>query len=153
MTKNKYRSDHGQTPLSDLTGRLRRHAHRITGPRQAILEILRQGCHPLSSKEIFVALPRGGCDLATIYRSMHLLEAAGMVKRFDLGDGVGRFELMSEGDHGHHHHLICTRCSEVVKIEECFPSELEEKIGERNGFANVTHRLEFFGICPECQRA
>jgi Fur family transcriptional regulator, ferric uptake regulator len=138
--------------LSALTGRLRGEARKITGPRQAILEILRQHPHPLTSKEIFTALPKGQCDLATIYRAMHLLEQMGMVKRFDFNDGAARFELVGEGDDGHHHHLICTRCAEVVEIEECFPPEIESGIAAANGFTGVTHKLEFFGICPRCQR-
>ena len=57
--------------------------------REALREILRQHPHPLTNKEILAALPAGQCDLATIYRAMHLLEAMGMVKRFDFGDGDG----------------------------------------------------------------
>ena len=87
----------------------------------------------------------------TVYRSMHLLESIGMVKRFEFGDGVARFELLKEGDSGHHHHLVCTRCSGVVEIEECIIEALEAKLAERNGYKAVTHKLEFFGICPECQ--
>ncbi len=105
----------------------------------------------MSTREILAALPSGDCDLATVYRSMHLLEEMGMVKRFDLGDGVARFELLADGDDGHHHHLVCTRCAEVIELEDCAMRELEEKIASRNGFKAVTHRLEFFGICPECQ--
>ena len=89
--------------------------------------------------------------MATVYRSLHLLENMKMVKRYDLGDGVARFELLAEGDDGHHHHLVCTRCSTVVEIDECFTQELEEKIAARNGFKSISHKLEFFGICPECQ--
>lgn len=83
---------------------------------------------------------------------MHLLEEMGMVKRFDFGDRAARFELVGEDNDGHHHHLVCTRCTEVVEIEECSIHELEEQIAARNGFATVTHKLEFFGICPRCQR-
>jgi Fur family ferric uptake transcriptional regulator len=83
---------------------------------------------------------------------MHLLEKMGMVKRFNFGDGAARFELMHEGDNGHHHHLVCTKCSEVVEIEECIPEKIEERIAVKNGFKSVTHKLEFFGICPDCQR-
>ncbi|HYG36008.1 MAG TPA: Fur family transcriptional regulator [Clostridia bacterium] len=137
--------------LPELAERLRRKSCKLTGPRQAILEILRQQEHPLSIKDIFGALPSGDCDLATVYRSMHLLESMGIVKKYDLGDGVARFELLAEGDDGHHHHLICTQCAGVVEIEECFMRELEERIASRNGFKAVTHRLEFFGICPACQ--
>ena len=137
--------------LPELTERLRRKSRKITGPRQAILEILRRHPHPMSNKEIFAALPKGDGDLVTVYRSMHLLETMQMVKRFDLGDGVARYEQLAEGDDGHHHHLVCTRCAAVVEIEECFTHDLEEKIAERSSFKAITHKLEFFGICPQCQ--
>lgn len=139
------------TPLPELAERLRRKSRKVTGPRQAILQILRHQAYPMSIKEIFAALPNGDCDLATVYRSMHLLESMAMVKRFDLSDGVARFELLPEGDDGHHHHLVCTRCAEIIKIEECSMRELEEQIAARNGFKAVTHKLEFFGLCPACQ--
>ena len=138
-------------PLSDLTGRLRQRSRKVTGARQAVLEVLRRHPHPLTNREIHAALPKGNCDLATIYRSIHLLEEMGMVKRFDFGDGVGRFELVNEGEDGHHHHLICVRCSQIVEIEDCFPRELEKEIAGRNGFKSITHKLEFFGVCPHCQ--
>jgi Fur family ferric uptake transcriptional regulator len=147
-----HRHAHQRQELSALTGRLRRESHKITGPRAAVLEILRQHPHPLTNKEIFAEMPPGECDLATIYRAMQLLEKLGMVKRFDFGDGVARFELVGEGDDGHHHHLICTQCAEVVEIGECFPAEIEQRIANQNGFRSVTHRLEFFGVCPACQK-
>ena len=137
--------------LSDLADRLRRHSRKLTEPRRIILEILRRHRHPLTNKEIFAALPKGKCDLATIYRSVHLLEGMGIVKRFDFGDGVARFELLTAGDDGHHHHLVCLRCAQVVEIEDCFPPALERKIAARNGFSSITHKLEFFGLCARCQ--
>lgn len=139
--------------LSTLKNRLRGQARKITGPRAAILEILRRHAHPLTNREILSEMQKGSgrCDLATIYRSMHMLEKMGMVKRFDFGDGAGRFELVGENDDGHHHHLVCTRCAEVVEIDECFPREIEKQIAAKNRFKAVTHKLEFFGICPECQ--
>ena len=140
-----------QPGLPDLTQKLRGRDRKITGPRQAILKVLRAQQRPLSIKEIFGALPRGDCDLATVYRSMHLLESMHIVKRFDFGDGVARFELLAEGDDGHHHHLVCTNCSDIVELEECFPEALERTIATRSGFKFVTHKLEFFGLCPRCQ--
>ena len=137
--------------LADLTGRLRKRSRKVTGPRLAILEILRCHPNPLTNREILGTMPTGHCNLATIYRSMHLLEDMGMVKRFDFGDGVARFELVSEGEDGHHHHLVCVRCSQIVEIQDCFPRELERQIAVRNGFKSITHKLEFFGVCPRCQ--
>ena len=138
--------------MSALTSRLRRHARKVTGPRQIILKILRQQSHPLTSREILAAVPGEQCNLATIYRAMHLLEGMDMVKRVDFGDGAARFELVGEGDDGHHHHLVCTRCAAVVEIEECFLREIESRLAAANGFTAVTHKLEFFGICSRCRR-
>ena len=137
--------------LPALADRLRRQSRKVTGPRKAILKILRQQAHPLTTREIMAAMPRSQCDLATIYRAMHLLEELRMVKQYDFGDGAARWELVGEEDGGHHHHLVCTRCAQVVEIEECFSDEIERRIADRNGFQAVTHKLEFFGICPECQ--
>jgi Fur family ferric uptake transcriptional regulator len=147
-----HRHVHRLAALPELAERLRRRSRKLTGPREAILKILREQTHPLSNKEILAALPQGDCNLTTIYRSMHLLEEMGMVKRFDLGDGVARFELLGEGDDGHRHHLVCTSCAEVVPIAECSIDSLDERIAASNGFKAVTHRLEFFGICPNCQK-
>jgi Fur family ferric uptake transcriptional regulator len=138
--------------LPALADRLRRKSRKFTGARQAILEVLRRQANPMSIKEIFRDLAERECNLTTVYRSMHLLESMGIVQRFDFGDGVARFELLEEGEDGHHHHLVCTRCSNVVELRECSMSELEEKIARRNSFAEVTHKLEFFGICPDCQK-
>ena len=137
--------------LPDLAEQLRRKSRKMTGPRQAILDVLRRQVHPLSCKGIHAALRDGDCDLATVYRSLHLLEGLRMVRRYDLGDGVARFELLAAGDDGHHHHLVCTSCAAVVEIEECFTRDFEKKIAMRNGFKAITHKLEFFGVCPECQ--
>ena len=146
-----HRHTHQMQELTSLTSRLRCEARKITGPRAAILEILRHHPHPLTNRQIFEELPPGECDLATIYRTMQMLEKLGMVKRFVLGGSAASFELVREGDDGHQHHLICTSCAEVVKIKECFPPETERLIACSNGFAAVTHRLEFFGLCPSCQ--
>jgi Fur family ferric uptake transcriptional regulator len=130
---------------------LRRKSLKLTGPRRAVLKLLEVEKHPLTVREIHSGLARGDSNLVTVYRSLHLLEATGMVKRYDFGDGIARFELLREGDDGHHHHLICRGCRRVVEIDDCFPREVEEAIAAKNGFKAVTHKLEFFGLCPACQ--
>ena len=137
--------------MATLVERLRSRARRLTGPRQAILALLRRQSHPLTVREIHAALADSRCDLATIYRSIGMLQEMDLVKRFDFGDGVARFELVGACGHEHHHHLVCNECGKIVEIEECFPETLETEIARRNGFKGVTHRLEFFGTCPDCQ--
>lgn len=137
--------------MSVLKHRLQRRSHRFTGPRQAVLEALRRQRRPVSVKEIHHALPPRCCDLATVYRSLHLLEQLAIVRRLDLGEGRARFELLPEGQDRHQHHLVCTRCQEAVLLDECFSSEWEQRIAADHGYREVTHRLEFFGLCPRCQ--
>lgn len=148
----KHRCAHNGSSFAapDLAGQLKLHARKMTAPRRAVLEVLARQAHPRSSREILAEMTLRRCDLATVYRSLHLLEKMGLVKRFDFGDGTARFELVREDD-GHHHHLICTGCARVVEIEDCFPVELEQKIARGNGFKGISHKLEFFGVCPSCQ--
>ena len=141
---------HPRQNLAELTAVLRQRDRRITGPRQLILDLIRKEEHPMTAKEIHSQLD---CDLSTIYRSLRLLEGIPLVKRFDFGDGTARFELLGKDDDGHHHHLVCRECSTVVEIGECFSDEFEKRLARRHRFASVSHRLEFFGVCPECQAA
>jgi Fur family transcriptional regulator, ferric uptake regulator len=144
------RHTHPPRNVEELAGQLREQSRKLTGPRKAILQILQSQKHPVSTAKIHELARESGCDLATVYRSMKMLERLGMVKRFDFGDGVARYELdRHPGDH--HHHLICVDCAKVVEIEECFPAELERKIAAGNGFSRISHKLEFFGVCPACQ--
>lgn len=137
----------------DVHARLRRDACKVTGPRQAILKVLMGQSRPMTNKEIFQALPKGGGDLATVYRSVQMLERLGLVKRFQFDNGAARYSFMGEGEGRHHHlhHLVCTRCTQIVEIGECLVTELQAQVAARSKFAAVTHRLEFFGVCPSCQ--
>ena len=74
-----------------------------------------------------------------------------MVKRFDFGAGTARIELLEQNEDGHHHHLVCRKCITVAEIGECFSEIFEQRIALEHDFANVSHRLEFFGLCPDCQ--
>jgi Fur family ferric uptake transcriptional regulator len=151
MSRHRHSPASERPALCRLAERLREQSRKITGPREAVLNLLSSSGHPMSAMEIFTAMTKKECDLATIYRSLRLLEKMGIVKRFDFGDGTARFELLAEGDDGHHHHLVCVRCSDIVELTECSMSDLEHQIAARNGFKAVTHKLEFFGVCPRCQ--
>ena len=146
-----HKHEHTDVPLDALKDKLRAGSRKITGPRQAILDLLRRESHPLTNREILGHLGHEECDLATIYRNMHLLGAMGLVRKYDFGDGVARFELVRGDGEAHHHHLICTACAAVVEIDECFPTALEQTIAAHSGFSKLTHKLEFFGVCPKCQ--
>ncbi|MFT4688266.1 MAG: Fur family transcriptional regulator [Verrucomicrobiia bacterium] len=145
------RHKHVAPDTAELSAAIRDGHRRLTGPRRAILDVLGAHAHPLTNRQIREALPKDQqCDLATIYRSMRLLLELHLVDRFDFGDGVARFELAGHHSQDHHHHLICSRCEDVVEVEECFPAELQQELARHTGFTQVSHKLEFFGICPDC---
>ena len=128
---------------------LRGLGHRITGPRRALLAVLTQEHGPFTAEELHGRLRDQRCDPVTVYRSLSALEEANLVRRCDFGDGVYRYEF-NTGEH-HHHHIICRNCGSVRNLEVCFADGLERMVRQM-GYANVTHTLEIFGTCAECQR-
>ena len=89
-------------------------------------------------------------DLATVYRTMTRFEERGLVVRCDFGDGAVRYELASSGHH--HHHIICQKCQKVTALGPC-QMDLSSLLTDTHGYQQVTHKLEFFGICPACASA
>lgn len=133
--------------------RLRSQAGRVTRSRRGVLEALARLRRPSTPRQIVDAVTEGSCDLATVYRSMALFEKLGLVHRIDLGDGLARFEIADDDPHGHHHHhLVCRECERIIQLDDCILAEMETRLSRHYGFHDITHRLEFFGVCPDCQR-
>lgn len=135
-------------PKREIAETLRSHKLKATKPRLAILMTLMKEHGPFTAKEIQKRVRSVGCDLVTIYRSVTQLEEAGIIRRCEFGDGNARYEY-SRADH-HHHHIICKNCRKVEVIEDCHLDEID-KYGKKLGYTNVSHSLEFFGLCPHCQ--
>ena len=138
--------------LSDLSlflDLLRKANLRITGPRVSVLRALLAGHGPFTVEEIFeaVRLSEDRCDLATVYRILSSFEKIQILRRCEFGDGTTRFELAGEGHH--HHHVICRVCRRVEELGDCEIPELNQ-FAEKLGFSQVSHSLEFFGVCPQC---
>jgi Fur family transcriptional regulator, ferric uptake regulator len=142
-----------KAPAPEWMEMLRGQAGRVTQSRRIVLDALLQLQRPSTPRQIANAMGQGSCDLATVYRSMALFEKMGLVHRIDFGDGLARFEIADHDPKGHHHHhLLCRRCDRIVKLDECILAEMQSQLARHYGFAEITHRLEFFGICPDCQR-
>lgn len=82
-------------------------------------------------------------SIATVYRTMKLLEDYDVVHRHDFQDGRSRYE---EAPSEHHDHLINVRTREVIEFVSKEIEELQEKIAREHGFKLVDHRLELYGI-------
>ena len=141
---------HQHHDLEDLILRLKKNNLKLTPPRKLILEILSKNHGPFSAEDIQKKFTKKNCDLVTVYRTLTSLEEAKIVQRCEFGDGIARYEL-SDSEESHHHHLICKECKKVEVIDTC---ELENSINsfaQKKGFTNITHQLEFFGTCLDCQ--
>ena len=82
-------------------------------------------------------------SIATVYRTVKLLEEADIIARHDFGDGKARYEEASED---HHDHLIDLRTGAVIEFTNHEIEKLQEIVARELGYKLVDHRLELYGI-------
>ena len=142
--------------MEDLRGRLSEKHYKLTPQRKEILQIFidcEDGEH-LSAEEVYALLKEKNFDfgLATVYRSVELLQKLGILNKIDFGDGRTRYELSAANPELHqHHHLICLHCKKIIEFEEDLLDSLEHFIEKKSGFQIVNHEVKFFGYCSECK--
>ncbi len=130
--------------------------HKFTPQRRIVLEVFleNKGGH-LSADDVFNLTREKDKEigLATIYRSLDLLEELRLINKFHFGDGRSRYELaLTHKDEHHHHHLICRDCENIFEVKEDLLHQLEEVIEKENQFKIVDHRVQFYGYCASCQK-
>ena len=117
---------------------------KMTGQRRLIARALSDSADHPDVEELYrraVALdPR--ISIATVYRTVRLLEEKGILERRDFGGGRARFD---PADRGHHHHLIDVDTGRVIEFSDEQHEALAREIAARLGFDLVDHRLELFG--------
>ncbi len=130
--------------------------YRMTPQRRIVLEILLENIdRHLSAEEVFQISRGKGLEIgmATIYRTLELLEDLGISQKLNFGDGRGRYELVQNNlSEHHHHHLLCLNCERIIEVEEDLLHQLEEVVREKHNFEVVNHNLQFFGYCSSCQQ-
>ncbi|MQA74890.1 MAG: transcriptional repressor [Solirubrobacterales bacterium] len=133
---------------------LRAAGHRSSAPRAAVVDLIgRQDC-VLTAHEIAEELRRRGhgVGIATVYRTLELLERGKLVQRLDVGGASARYEPAFPGGEHHHHHLVCERCGRVTPFED---DDLERAIAEladRLSYRVGEHDVVLKGSCPRCSR-
>jgi Fur family ferric uptake transcriptional regulator len=86
---------------------------------------------------------------ATVYRTVKLLEDAGIAQSRHFGDRQTLYELAA--GRAHHDHLICERCGEITEFADEDIERLQEDVARDHGFTLHKHRHELFGLCAECR--
>ncbi|MFG1299594.1 Fur family transcriptional regulator [Xanthobacter sp. V3C-3] len=82
-------------------------------------------------------------SISTVYRTVKMLEDAGIIERHDFGDGRARYEQMPDE---HHDHLIDLRSGRVIEFRSEEIEKLQEEIARRLGFRLCGHRLELYAV-------
>jgi Fur family ferric uptake transcriptional regulator len=118
---------------------------RMTGQRRVIARVLSEADdHPDVEEVHRRASDRDArISRSTVYRTVRLLEGAGILERHDFGDGRARYE---PAGHGHHDHLINVKTGEVIEFKNEQIEHLQESVARELGFHLIGHRLELFGM-------
>ena len=139
--------------LEGLKGTLKQKGYKLTPQRRAILNgiIKSEGSH-LTAEELYdlVKIDCPEIGLATIYRTVQLLEEMCVIRKLDLDDGCSRYELNHEDENHQHHHLICNCCGKVLEVQGDLLEELETIVEKKYNFKIKDHSLKFYGVCDRC---
>ena len=131
---------------------LERDGYRLSAPRSAVVETLATlGCS-VTAKEIADRLHERGEDVgvASIYRTLDLLDKLRLARRVDAAEGVARYEPIGPGGE-HHHHIVCDSCGEVSAFEDSDLERAIEKLAGRVDYAIDGHDVTLRGECPTCR--
>lgn len=137
-----------------IANRLQERDVRLTTGRRTIVRSLGLADGPRSASDLYESIG-DTVPLSSIYRTLAVLEEAGVVSPHYSTKGITRYEL-AEWLMGHHHHIVCVQCGQVedIEIDDEIEAELESlvsRIGQEVSFSPQDHALEIEGQCSRCK--
>jgi Fur family peroxide stress response transcriptional regulator len=123
----------------------------MTPQRLAVVKVLANSEEHLSAEKIYerVKVDFPFTSLATIYKTVTLLKKIGEVMEIGFVDDSNRYDGARPYPHPH---LICLKCKRIIDPDIPVLSELSKELAQKTGYHIMSHRLDFFGICPSCQK-
>jgi Fur family peroxide stress response transcriptional regulator len=139
-----------QARFEELVNKLREREYRLTPQRIALLRLLAASDgHPSASHlydQIKDQFPT--TSLATVYKTLNVLKAIDEVLELGFSDGDNRYDGNKPYPHPH---LVCINCQRILDVEISLAQDLVEEAAQSSGYQIVSHRLDFYGLCPDCQ--
>jgi Fur family peroxide stress response transcriptional regulator len=139
-----------QIRLEKMLAKLKARNFRLTPQRLSVLEILSKSeDHPSVAQiydEVIKRFPT--TSLATVYKTVLLLKEVNEVLELGFPDEGNRYDGAKPFPHPH---VICTGCRRIMDPELATLEELNEEMQMKTGYRIIHHRMDFFGLCPECQ--
>jgi Fur family peroxide stress response transcriptional regulator len=140
-----------QKRIEEMLSKLKSRDFRITPQRLAVLKILAASeGHPSVDdiyKEVKALFPT--TSLATVYKTVSLLKELNEVLELGFPDGSNRYDGYNPVPHPH---AICMKCKKIMDPERMNIDALSEEMSRKTGYKIFHHRLDFFGLCPDCQQ-
>lgn len=123
-----------------------------TRQREAILEVISSSTLPMTVDDVFMRLKANhmSVSMATVYRTMETMNKHGVLQSVTLS-GDNRMAYVFDRT-VHHHYIVCTSCNKILPISHCPLAIFENALTEETGFVIQGHRLDLYGLCPDCQR-
>ncbi len=117
--------------------------------REAILRVLKRTTSHVTADWVYEQVRKEipNISLGTVYRNLKSLQQEGKILELDLAGTVSRFEANTQN----HHHFRCEQCGCIFDVAEPVDGELDERVARKTGFKVSYHRLEFRGLCKDCQ--
>ncbi len=143
-------ADHQQL-FENALDRLRTSGYKVTAARRDLLKILCQTGDHLTSTDVIekAAQAKRPIGRASVFRTLDLLTELGIIRPTYLHRGAPNYIVMPEN--GHHAHIICRDCSQVIEINECSIDEMIDALEVRHNIEITGHLLELYGKCKDCE--
>ena len=134
----------------EMVACLRQEGYRLTPQRMSVLKILATSDQHPSVEQIYeqVQVNFPMTSLATVYKTVSLLKDVGQVLELGYSDDSNRYDGRRPSPHPH---LVCVCCKKIVDLDNDMLDTVAWQVAEKSGYQMVGHRLDFMGICPECQ--
>jgi Fur family ferric uptake transcriptional regulator len=137
-----------QGPLEQFEKFLRHRGRNVTETRRKILRAVLSHRGHFDATDIWESLRRERVSIATVYRTLDLLEEAGFVRKVRLGKAHAHYEnVLAREDHGH---LVCRSCGRVIEFELGRIRASLERAATKEEFALEKVHIQGIGLCPEC---
>jgi Fur family peroxide stress response transcriptional regulator len=137
--------------LETMIQKMRDKGLRITPQRIAILKVLSASKGHPSVENIYYQVKDEfpTTSVATVYKNVSMLKELGEVLELSFGTESSRYDGNKPDPHPH---LICTVCKKIIDPDLDSLKDVSAELINETGFRITSHRLDFFGICPECQK-
>lgn len=131
---------------------LKSNSLKFTKQRELILKFLYESDDHYTPEDIYTHLkqqyPNVNIGIATVYRTLTLLETSEIASSISFGAQGKKYEL---GLKKHHDHLICTQCDEIIEFVDETIEDRQEEIAKKFNFQMTDHTMKIVGLCENCQ--